>query len=133
VAPDSTLGLLQLPGDEQVEQLGSTDIFLFAGFRFDLAGGFLSRSNGSDADEPVAIGSRALALLGLLVERQGHLVTKNEMFARVWPGTAVEDANLTVQISALRRILDRDRRQGSCIQTIPGRGYRFGAAVTRVR
>src|SRR5215467_11763532 len=43
---------------------------------------------------------------------------------------AVEEANLTVQISALRRILDKDREQGSCIQTVAGRGYRFVAPVT---
>jgi adenylate cyclase len=48
----------------------------------------------------------------------------------VWPGLAVEDANLTVQIATLRRVLDRDRTQGSHIQTIPGRGYRFIATVT---
>jgi adenylate cyclase len=45
---------------------------------------------------------------------------------------AVEEANLTVQISALRRILDQGRERGSCIQTVPGRGYRFVAPVTRL-
>ena len=50
----------------------------------------------------------------------------------VWPGTVVEEGNLTVQISALRRILDQNREQGSCIQTVPGRGYRFVAPVKRV-
>jgi TolB-like protein len=49
----------------------------------------------------------------------------------VWSGMAVEEANLTVQVSALRRILDCDREQGSCIQTVPGRGYRFIPSVTR--
>ena len=49
----------------------------------------------------------------------------------VWPGTVVEEGNLTMQISALRRVLDRGRAQGSCIQTVPGRGYRFVAPVTR--
>jgi DNA-binding winged helix-turn-helix (wHTH) protein len=120
-----------LPGDEHVDRLGSTDIFLFEGFRLDRAGGCLFRTNGSGVTEPVALGSRALALLGLLVERQGQLVTKDEIFADVWSGMAVEEANLTVQISALRRILDRDREHGSCIQTLPGRGYRFAAPVTR--
>ena len=42
------------------------------------------------------MGSRASSLLALLVERQGELVTKDEIFATVWPGTAVEEANLTV-------------------------------------
>ena len=51
--------------------------------------------------------------------------------AAVWPGTVVEDNNLTVQIAALRRILDQGRAGGSCIQTVAGRGYRFAAVVTR--
>jgi DNA-binding winged helix-turn-helix (wHTH) protein len=48
---------------------------------------------------------------------------------RCWFDTAVEENNLTVQISALRRVLDQGRTHGSCIQTIPGRGYRFVGAV----
>jgi len=52
--------------------------------------------------------------------------------AAVWPGTAVEDSNLNVQIAALRRVLDEGRTEGSCIQTVRGRGYRFTAAVARV-
>jgi adenylate cyclase len=77
------------------------------------------------------LGSRAAALLELLIERQSKLVTKDEIFAAVWPGMAVEEANLTVQISALRRVLDQDRKQGSCIQTVPGRGYRFVLPIIR--
>ena len=50
----------------------------------------------------------------------------------VWPGTVVENSNLPVQIAALRRILDDSRAQGSCIKTVPRRGYRLTAAVTRV-
>ena len=50
--------------------------------------------------------------------------------AAVWPATTVEDINLNVQIAALRRVLDQGRADGSCIQTIPGRGYRFVPAVT---
>lgn len=83
--------------------------------------------------EPAAIGSRALDILGVLIERAGEVVTKDEIIAAVWPGTVVEDSNLTVQISALRRVLDRERSEGSCIQTVPGRGYRFVAKVTRCR
>ncbi len=49
----------------------------------------------------------------------------------VWPSTAVEENNLTVQISALRHVLDEGRPDGSCIQTVPGRGYRFVLAVQR--
>jgi DNA-binding winged helix-turn-helix (wHTH) protein len=63
------------------------------------------------------------------VERQGELVTKGEIIDVVWHGSAVEEANLTVQISALRRILDRGRGD-SCVQTVHGRGYRFVVPVT---
>jgi DNA-binding winged helix-turn-helix (wHTH) protein/TolB-like protein/tetratricopeptide (TPR) repeat protein len=80
----------------------------------------------------INLGSRALAVLGVLVGRSDELVSKDEIMGAVWPGTAVEDANLTVQISSLRRILDAGRPDGSCIQTVPGRGYRFVARVARV-
>ena len=53
--------------------------------------------------------------------------------AAVWGRTVVENANLTVQISALRRILDQGRSEGSCIQTVAARGYRFTLAVTATR
>jgi TolB-like protein len=59
-------------------------------------------------------------------------LSKDEIMAAVWPDTTVEEANLTVQISSLRRILDAERRDGSCIQTLSGRGYRFICPVARV-
>src|SRR6516162_1747060 len=77
------------------------------------------------------MGPRALDVLGVLVERAGNLVTKEEIMAAVWARAVVENANLTVQISALRRILDQGRSEGSCIQTVAARGYRFVAPVTR--
>ena len=78
------------------------------------------------------MGSRALAILDALVKRPGDVVTRAEIIAAVWPGTAVEDSNLNVQIAALRRVLDEGRNEPSCIQTISGRGYRFTAPVTWV-
>jgi adenylate cyclase len=114
-----------------MDGLGLADVLQFEGFRFDRAGGCLTRLDGPGVAEPIALGSRALGVLALLAEQQGQLVTKDEIMAAVWPGTVVEEGNLTVQISALHRVLDRDRAQGSCIQTIPGRGYRFVAPVTR--
>jgi adenylate cyclase len=81
---------------------------------------------------PVALGSRALDLLLLLARREGAVVSKGDLTAGAWPGIAVEDSNLTKQISALRRALDRNPAIGSCIQTVPARGYRFAATVTRV-
>src|SRR6516162_7873884 len=119
-----------MPGDHDMDGLGSAEFLQFEGFRFDRAGGCLTRLDGPGVAEPVALGSRALDVLALLAQRQGQLVTKDEIMKAVWPGMAVEEGNLTVQISALRRVLDRDRAQGSCIQTVPGRGYRFVAPVT---
>ena len=113
-----------------MQGLAPSEIFLFEDYRLDRHGG-LFRRNGADAFEPVAIGSRALDILGVLIERAGGVVSKDEIVAAVWPTTVVEDSNLTVQISALRRVLDRGRANGSCIQTVPGRGYRFAARVTR--
>jgi TolB-like protein/DNA-binding winged helix-turn-helix (wHTH) protein/Flp pilus assembly protein TadD len=114
-----------------MQGLAPSDIFQFEDFRLDRHCGGLFRSNGTGKFEPVAIGSRALDILGVLIERAGEVVSKDEIVAAVWPATVVEDSNLTVQISALRRVLDRGQPNGSCIQTVPGRGYRFAGAVTR--
>ena len=72
---------------------------------------------------------KATALLRALVEGGGDLVTKQELMARVWPDTVVEEANLSVTISALRKILDPREEGGSYVQTVPRRGYRFAARV----
>src|SRR5271170_4152286 len=107
----------------------STDITLFEGFRLDRRTLFRRDQRGVYA--PVAIGSRALDILRVLVERPGDLVSRAEVLSAVWPGTVVEDSNLNVQIAALRRVLDDGRAEGSCIQTVSGRGYRFMAPVSR--
>jgi DNA-binding winged helix-turn-helix (wHTH) protein len=83
-----------------------------------------------EGDKPVPLGSRALEILIVLLERPGELVSKQELMARVWPNLFVEPANLTVHISTLRRTL-RDGRNGNrFIINIPGRGYCFVAPVT---
>ena len=112
-----------------MDALSSTDIFLFGGFRLDRRG--LFRRGEGGVFVPVAIGSRALDVLGVLVERPGDLVSRDEIMAAVWPETVVEDSNLPVQIRALRRVLDQGRADGSRIQTAAGRGYRLVATVTR--
>ena len=82
-----------------------------------------------EGDKPAPLGSRALEILIVLLERPGELVSKQELIARVWPDVFVEPANLTVHISALRRTL-RDGRDGNrFIINIPGRGYSFVAPV----
>lgn len=105
----------------------SSEVFLFGDFRLDRAGGGLFRR---DDLAPVVIGSRALDLLAVLIERRGQVVSKEEIIAAVWPKMTVEEGNLFVQISALRAILDREQSGQSCIQTVSGRGYRFIAPVT---
>jgi predicted ATPase/DNA-binding winged helix-turn-helix (wHTH) protein len=74
--------------------------------------------------QPATIGARALDLLVALAERPDHLLTKHELLDRVWPGLVVEEANLQVQISNLRKLLGND-----AIATVPGRGYRFTAPL----
>ena len=84
-----------------------------------------------EGGKPVPLGSRALEILIVLLERPGQLVSKQELMARVWPNIFVEPANLTVHMSALRRTL-RDGRDGNrFIINIPGRGYTFVASIVR--
>src|SRR6516162_4155219 len=113
------------------DEVGSAETLLFEGFRLDLRGGVLYRSGQNEASVPVALGLRTIRLLGLLTTHQGEVVSKDAIIRTVWPGRVVEEANLNVQISNLRRILDQNRAQDSCIQTIPARGYCFVAPVTR--
>jgi predicted ATPase/DNA-binding winged helix-turn-helix (wHTH) protein len=83
-------------------------------------------------DTPVEIGSRALDVLLALVRRHGDIATKTAIMAEVWPGTIVEENNLTTQIATVRRILGdsgSDATGTRFIVTVPGRGYRFVAAV----
>jgi DNA-binding winged helix-turn-helix (wHTH) protein len=113
-----------------MQGLAPSETFLFADFRLERRGGLFRRDE-TGAFVPVAIGSRALDILGVLIARAGEVVSKEDIITAVWPETVVEDSNLTVQISALRRLLDHDRSNGSCIQTVSGRGYRFIAPVAR--
>ena len=117
-------------GDGVTDAFATPEIFLFEDFRLDRRGGGLFRRNDKGVFAPVAVGSRGLDILGVLIARAGEVVSKDEIIAAVWPGTIVEDGNLTVQISALRRVIDQGRSDGSYVQTVPGRGYRFVATVT---
>ena len=76
------------------------------------------------AGQPVPLGSRAYDVLLALIERRDRVVTKGELLDAVWPGTVVEENNLQVQISTLRKALG-----AKAIATIPGRGYQFAMAV----
>src|SRR5262250_3351517 len=76
-------------------------------------------------DAVVTLGSRAVDVLCALVAANGDLVTKDELMDLVWPGLTVEENNLQVQISALRKALETGRDGQSYVVTVPGRGYRF--------
>lgn len=84
------------------------------------------------ADVPLALEPKAFNLLALLVQRPGHVFTKQEIFERLWPGTVVTDHALTRVVAQLRRALGDDAREGRYIETVPTRGYRWLPAVTPV-
>ncbi len=74
--------------------------------------------------QPVSLGSRAFDLLAALVARRDRVVSKDELIDVVWPGLVVEENNLQVQVSALRKVLG-----AQAIATVPGRGYQFTVAA----
>src|SRR5215471_10341544 len=76
---------------------------------------------------PASLGARAFDVLIALLERRDRLVTKDELLAIAWPGLVVEENNLQVQISTLRKILGE-----GVIKTVPGQGYRFTAEIAEV-
>lgn len=80
-------------------------------------------------DKPVHLKSKLFDLLLLLVNRRGKIVTKEEILRHVWPHAFVEESNITVGISALRKVLDDLKHQRNYIETVSGQGYRFVAAV----
>jgi predicted ATPase/DNA-binding winged helix-turn-helix (wHTH) protein len=82
-----------------------------------------------EGDKPVRLGSRAFDILTALVERAGEVVGKEELIARVWPTTFVEEANLKIQVSALRRALGDGQGDNRYVATVVGRGYNFVAPI----
>src|SRR5215470_17718739 len=94
--------------------------FSFGRFRLDLGRRELLRD-----EKPVRLGSRALDILCALASTDGEIVSKDELMASIWPGVVVEENNLHVHISALRRVLAEDDTGQTCLVTIPGRGYRL--------
>ena len=83
-------------------------------------------------NRPLRLGNRALTILQILVERAGEVVEKRELARLVWPNTFVEETNIRVHISALRRALGDGQNGVRYIVNIPGRGYRFMAPVSRL-
>src|SRR5215831_54492 len=81
---------------------------------------------------PVSLTPKAYDALVYLVEHAGAVVHKDELMRALWPDTAVEENNLTQNISLLRRVLGEQRGEHRYIATVPGRGYQFVARVRGV-
>lgn len=81
-------------------------------------------------DRQVALGSRAIDLLVVLLEQAGSVVSQQELLARVWPGITVEPSSLRVHIRSLRKALDGEAGGRSWIVNSAGRGYSFAGRVT---
>jgi DNA-binding winged helix-turn-helix (wHTH) protein len=82
-----------------------------------------------DGETPVRLGARAFEILAMLVERPGVVVTKDELFARVWPKQFVEEGNLKFHVATLRKALRDGQGATRYISNVPGRGYCFVAPV----
>ena len=102
----------------------SSKIYEFSGFRLEEAQQRLL-FNG----EPVALKPKILDLLRYLIQSRGQLIAKDDLMREVWPDTIVEENNITVSMSILRKTLGEDRQKPRFIQTVPRRGYRFVAEV----
>ncbi|MCM3869659.1 MAG: winged helix-turn-helix domain-containing protein [Pyrinomonadaceae bacterium] len=95
-------------------------IYGFDNFRLDVPNRQLLRDG-----ESVPLPAKAFDMLVVLVENGGRLVGKDELFSRVWPDQIVEESNLTVQVSAIRKALGERKEKPHYITTVPGHGYRF--------
>lgn len=99
-------------------------IYQFGPYRLDSAQHLLFRD-----DQVISLAPKAAETLVVLVEKHGQLVEKEELMKAVWPDTFVEEANLTVHVSALRKLFQDEAHPGGYIETIPRRGYRFVGTV----
>src|SRR5258706_9309962 len=102
-------------------------IYEFGSFRLDAVKRLLWREG-----EPVPLTSKSLETLLALVESRGEILDKDSLMSRIWPDTVVEEKNLTINISALRKALGENPREHRYIVTVPGRGYRFVAEVQEI-
>ena len=78
---------------------------------------------------PVPLTNKAFETLQVLIANNGHLVEKSELMAAVWKDSAIEEGNLAVTISMIRKALGDTRKQSKYIQTVVKRGYRFIASA----
>jgi TolB-like protein/DNA-binding winged helix-turn-helix (wHTH) protein/Tfp pilus assembly protein PilF len=102
----------------------SKRVYEFGPFRIDTAERILLREG-----KPVSMTPKAFDVLTLLVERSGHIVEKEQLINRVWADSFVEEGNLKVTVSMLRKVLEDGAAGQQFIETVPRRGYRFVADV----
>src|SRR5258708_16574345 len=105
-------------------RLKSKHLYAFGSYRLDSVERDLWRDG-----QPVTLPPKDLETLLVLVERAGHIVEKEELLEKVWPGVFVEEGNLARRIFNLRQVLGDSEDGRKYIETIPKRGYRFVAAV----
>ena len=99
-------------------------VYAFGSFRLDISAEILFRGV-----DPLPLGRRAIGVLRALLEHPGVPVSKDALMQAAWPGLAVEEGNLTVQIAALRKVLGEEPGGDKWIETLPRRGYRFVGPV----
>lgn len=114
-----------VPGCAMRMKTGS--FFEFGDFRLEGAERLLTREG-----RAIPLPPKAFDLLVYLVQNHGRLVTKDQIMQAVWPGSCVEEANLTVTISLLRKALGGKESGSQHIETVPKKGYRFVASVREV-
>ena len=102
--------------------------YRFGPFRLSVSERILERNN-----ERLQLTPKVIDTLFVLVENARHVVTKEALMKAVWPDVTVVESGLTRNISALRKALEEDAEEGSFIETIPRRGYRFVAEVNEER
>ncbi len=83
-----------------------------------------------EAGRPLRLGRRAVDILLILLEQAGNVVSKQELIARVWPKSVVEDGNLRVHMAALRKALGDGQAGQRYIVTVAQRGYSFVAPLS---
>jgi DNA-binding winged helix-turn-helix (wHTH) protein len=105
--------------------LQAKGVLSFGPFSLSLAERLLKK-----ADDPVPLGGRALDVLIALTERAGEVVSYSELISLAWPSVTVDEANLRVQIAALRKALGEEKG-ARYISNVAGRGYCFVAPVSR--
>src|SRR5713101_3051365 len=104
--------------------MASAPFLLFPPFRLDPTDERLWRGT-----ETIVLRRKTLAVLRYLVEHPGQLVTKEELFAAVWPGTVVTEGQVASCISEVRKALEDDPKAPEFVEVVYGRGYRFIAEV----